>query len=253
MQNNRSAGICRCRNAKCLCSTKANSHACRGWNRCTFAYSHTHTRTHTYTYTQPETGDASIQPGCPAPYSPALLLSGSWACGCGSGPCSFNEPMCLMKRTHSVWLGGDGTSNSCCHHCWGITPLYQLPSLIHHTHGVVHRWIHPHLCKQLPHTFSHRIDAHCCTQRDGLSMCVWVCVCLTSSHASICTHWNRKTPSSCPAVLLSLQPAPASPFIPGLNSSIPTSAPSVRSHHSVTMVSSDGTQSKLFICFNAVR
>lgn len=68
---------------------------------------------------------------------------------CGSGSCSINEPVCLMKRTQSVWLGGDGTTNSCCHHCWGITLLYQLPSLIHHTHphahAVAHRRIHPHL------------------------------------------------------------------------------------------------------------
>lgn len=45
----------------------------------------------------------------------------------------INETIRLMKRTQSVWAGGDRTANSCCHHRWGITPLHQLPSLIHRT------------------------------------------------------------------------------------------------------------------------
>lgn len=91
------------------------------------------------------------------------------------------------------------------------------------------------------HTPGHKIDAHARTQRDALCLCVctrvYVCVsCYLShthslTHTSICTQTDRLLP----AILLSLPPAPASPFIPGLTNSISASAPSVHSQHSVNM------------------
>ena len=143
----------------------------------------------------------------PLTRSRPALLPQLWCCRVlggamrrGTGPCSINEPVCLMKRTQSVWLGGDSTTNSCCHHRWGITPLHQLPSLIHHTHT--------ESCTDgFTHTYASNCRKHAQPQ-DGCKempcVCVRVCasVCvsahladsLTHIHTSICTHTDRRLP-----------------------------------------------------------
>lgn len=176
---------------------------------------HTLTKSHRDAHTLTGQCMHNSRPGMHSLASAALLpFSSSGAAGfpggalwCGTMPCSINEPVCLTKRTQSVWLGGDSTTNSCCHHRWGITPLYQLPSLIHHTriHTFVYRWIHPHLCGQLAHIHTtSALHMHMLIPEECVH--VSLCVCLFQhplcilTHIYILTQTDSSLLSSCPPV-----------------------------------------------------
>lgn len=158
-----------------------------------------------------------------APPSPAPLLLASRAWRCSSGPCSINEPACLMKRTQPVWLGGDGNTNSCCHHRWGITPLHQLPLLIYHTHTHTRTWTHAHLHKQLLLTNIQVSDTRLMQMLPHKGV-VFLSFLLCGSPS------QRLRPS----ITLPSPPTPSTAFILGLNNSISVSSPSAQSLCSVT-------------------
>lgn len=151
-----------------------------------------------------------------APPSPAPLLLASRAWRCSSGPCSINEPACLMKRTQPVWLGGDGNTNSCCHHRWGITPLHQLPLLIYHTHTHAHGLMRTYTNNCSSQTFRFRTQDWCrCSRTKGWSFSLSFCVgprlrdsalpsrCLHHLHPQLPSFWVWTTPSLCLLHLLS--------------------------------------------------